>query len=310
VVSVVVLSYNRPESLRRALDCVFGQSYRSIEVLVMDNASSSPDSIRHVVAEFPGAKLYFAKKNVGYTGGMNAGVALATGKYVYLTEDDMYSDANCVSTLVQYIRSDPSAGIISGTALSYETGELVCCGGQFRLDAVFWSRFHDQNASREVVIAGPYCAGYTTGAMMFFERQKFVAMGGFRNQFFMYYEDTELCLRSQKNGHAIVIVPQAIAYSLRGGNLPESRAIGVHKLKNFLAMYLLHASPKVLPEFFLRYVFLGGIRATRNKGTLRTFVHAASWILRNSFRLLRERLAHRGPTFEWHRSNWKLDQSA
>ncbi len=309
LVSVVILSYNRPDSLRRSLECVFQQNYRNLEVLVMDNASSSPEMIRQVVADFPSAKLYLAKTNVGYTGGMNAGVALSTGKYVYLTEDDMYSDADCVHRLVEYIRSDPSVGIMSGTVLSHETGELVCCGGQFRLDPVFWSRFHDQNASRETVIAGPYCAGYTTGAMMLFEKEKFVAMGGFRDDFFMYYEDTELCLRCRKNSDAIVIVPQAIAYSLRGGNGSESSVVGVHKLKNFLAMYLLHARAHVLPEFFFRYMFLGAIRSMRSKETSRTFMKAVWWLFRNAPRLLRERFVGRCPLFNRDRSNWSLDQS-
>jgi GT2 family glycosyltransferase len=309
LVSVVILSYNRPQSLRRSLECVFRQTYRNLEVLVMDNASSSPEIIREVVSKFPSAKLYVARKNVGYTGGMNAGVALASGKYVYLTEDDMYSDEDCLSRLVDYIRSDPSAGIVSGTVLSHETGELVCCGGQVRLDAVFRSRFHDQGASLESEIAGPYCAGYTTGGMMFFEKKKFVEMGGFRDDFFMYYEDTELCLRCRKNGDAIVIVPQAIAHSLRGGNGAESRVVSVHKLKNFLAMYLLHARPRVLPEFLFRYVFLGGIRSVRSTNTWLDFVTAIAWVVRNSPGLLRERLAGRQPAFTWDRPNWNLAQS-
>src|SRR5262250_1521389 len=106
LVSVVVLSYNRPDSLHKSLQSIFNQSYSPLEVLVMDNASSCPDEIRRAVAEFTSAKLYFAKTNVGYTGGMNAGVALAKGKYVYLTEDDMYSDPECIERLVDYIESD------------------------------------------------------------------------------------------------------------------------------------------------------------------------------------------------------------
>ena len=137
LVSVIVLSYNRPQFLRESLEYIYKQSYRNFEVLLMDNGSSCPEQIRDAVAAFPGAKLYMAKTNVGYTGGMNAGVAFAKGKYVYLTEDDMFSEPDCIERLVRYAESDPSAAIVSGSIYSREDEQLICCGGQVSLTPIF-----------------------------------------------------------------------------------------------------------------------------------------------------------------------------
>src|SRR4051812_6770871 len=156
LVSVVILSYNRPQFLKESLQYIFNQTYRNLEVLVMDNASGCPDQIREAVAGFPDAKLYVAKTNVGYTGGMNAGVAFAEGKYVYLTEDDMFSEPDCIERLVRYAEADSSAALVSGSIYSREADRLICCGGHVSLTRVYKSVLYDQTTREDCPIAGPY----------------------------------------------------------------------------------------------------------------------------------------------------------
>ena len=302
---MIVLSYNRPQFLRESLEYIYKQSYRNFEVLVMDNGSSCPEQIRDAVAAFPGAKLYMAKTNVGYTGGMNAGVAFAKGKYVYLTEDDMFSEPDCIERLVRYAESDPSAAIVSGSIYSREDEQLICCGGQVSLTPIFSWVLYNQTTRENCPVAGPYCANYTTGAMMLLPREQFMELGGFRNDFFMYSEDTELCLRSRAHQLSVVIVPEAVATSWHTGNAPETQQIHYHRFKNFFALYLLHARVRVLPEFFLRHAVLRLFREVRSRTNAKTLFAAIFWNIRNLPRLLRERKRGLQWSFpEASRANW------
>jgi GT2 family glycosyltransferase len=308
LVSVIVLSYNRPQFLRESLEYIYKQSYRHLEVLVMDNASSCPEQIREAVAAFPDAKLYIAKMNVGYTGGMNAGVAFAKGTYVYLTEDDMFSEPDCIERLVRYAESDSSAAIVSGSIYSREADQLICCGGQVTLSPIFSWVLYNQTTRESCPVAGPYCANYTTGAMMLLRREQFMELGGFRDDFFMYSEDTELCLRSRAHHQSVVIVPNAVATSWHTGNAPETQQIHYHRFKNFFALYLLHARVSVLPEFFLRHAALGLIRQVRSPKNAKTLLAAIWWNVRNLPRLLRERKRGLRWSFsEASRANWIQD---
>jgi GT2 family glycosyltransferase len=288
LVSVVVLSYNRPRALRESLACIFRQTYSRLEVLVMDNPSAKSAEIRQIMADFPQATLYMGKSNLGYTGGMNAGVALSRGKYVYLTEDDMYSDSQCIERLVNYAESDSSAGIISGSVYERASQRLNCCGGRVRLGRIYSWLPYNGITKEESIVRGPYCADYTTGAMMLFRRDRFFELGGFRKDFFMYCEDTELCLRSRANGYSVAIVPDAVAFTSEKGNSPSTPKVEYHRFKNFLALYLLHAPMRVAPEFVVRYVALGFVRAVVGS-SVRPFLKALTWFTWNTPRILRDR---------------------
>jgi GT2 family glycosyltransferase len=117
------------------------------------------------------------------------------------------------------------------------------------------------------------------------------SLGGFREEFFMYTEAVELCLRAARAGRRLAVVPRARAAHFEP---PEGvagpSALEFHKLKNFLALYLLHAPARVLPEFFCRYVLLGALRSLAGRGaTPGAFGKAVWWAARRAPALLVER---------------------
>ena len=122
---------------------------------------------------------------------------------------------------------------------------------------------------------------------MFFEREKFTNLGGFRDDF-MYSEDTELCIRFRTNGYSVVIVPNAVAFTSEKGNSPSTPQVEYHRFKNFLALYLLHAPMRVAPEFIVRYVALGFVRTVVGS-CVRPFLKALTWFTWNTPRILRDR---------------------
>src|SRR5205085_1414228 len=86
-------------------------------------------------------------------------------------------------------------------------------------------------------------------------------LGGFREEFFLYMEDVELCARVRRRGDPITIVPRAKAYHFEPPEGPVPASVEYHKLKNFVTTYLLHAPGRVLPEFACRYGLLAAARA-------------------------------------------------
>jgi GT2 family glycosyltransferase len=290
LVSVVILSYNRPQYLAQALESILAQTYPALEVLVVDNPSSNSDTISRMVEKHPSVKLIAMSENAGYTGGMNEGIRQSQGDYIYLTEDDMVSDRNAIAAMVQYMEHDPQAGIVSG-ALYDNTGALICGGGFIRLDAVFSQFLIGRNTPVPPPLCGPFCATFATGAMIMLRQSVVRELGPFRPDFFMYYEDVELCQRVMASGKMIVIVPAARACTFAESYAVQTtRAVDFHKMKNFFALYVLHAPLRKLPEFFLRY---GGINLLRAIATDRKaallLLKAELWMGRNLLRLLRER---------------------
>ena len=91
LVTVICLCYNHVRFLERALDSVFSQSYPSIELIVVDDASAddSPVLIHRLLIDRPEVKFIALQKNVGNCKAFNMALANATGKYVVdLSADD------------------------------------------------------------------------------------------------------------------------------------------------------------------------------------------------------------------------------
>jgi glycosyltransferase involved in cell wall biosynthesis len=112
-VSVVVPSYNHAPYLRRRLRSVLNQTYRDIEVIVLDDAST--DQSAAIVGEFTGDGRLRFFLNAANSGSpfkqWNKGVGLARGEYVWIAESDDYADERFLERLVGMLESNPSCGM-------------------------------------------------------------------------------------------------------------------------------------------------------------------------------------------------------
>lgn len=108
-ISVVVLSYNRPKELAESLESIVAQEFREVEIIVVDNRSANSEKVAEVVGRFPGTRFFPQPKNLGFAGGMNVGLAVATGDFIHITEDDIILDKNFYSELLPHAVTHPHA---------------------------------------------------------------------------------------------------------------------------------------------------------------------------------------------------------
>jgi N-acetylglucosaminyl-diphospho-decaprenol L-rhamnosyltransferase len=290
-VSVVVLSHNRPALLGEALDSVLAQTYREMEVTVVDNPSPSSAEVARVASARGGVRLLANRSNEGYTGGMNRGLRGASAPYVLLTEDDIVLEPDCVARLVAHMEAHPSIMLAAPVILNRGAGTIRCAGAEVTLGGVYRKRVYGAGEADAGQFREPFEVGQLDGAVLLARADFLRALGGFREEFFMYAEVVELCLRATKAGGRLAVVPRARVshFEPRGG---EAGAAGLdfHRLKNFFALYLLHAPARVLPEFCCRYVLLGALRTLSGRGAARrAFFSALWWAARRAPSLWRER---------------------
>jgi GT2 family glycosyltransferase len=261
-VSVVVLSYNRPGLLREALQSVAVQSLHPAEVIVVDNRSSRSAEVARVVASFRGFRLLANAANLGFTGGMNAGLRAATAEYVYLTEDDITLAPDYLEILVRFLSARPDVGLATGVQLNRSDRTVRFAGGRFSLAARYRFDLPGQNQPLSPDLRQPFPTAFAPGSMLLARSEVWRMLTGFREDFFMYFEDAELCARARRKGLEVMVVPAAVA--THADPQPDARLpaeFEARKVANFASLYLLHAATRVLPSFFLRYAVLGPVRA-------------------------------------------------
>lgn len=289
LVSVIVLSYDRPALLAKALDSVAAQTYANAEVIVVDNRSPRSEEVAALVGRYAGVRLIRNDANLGFTGGMNRGVEAATGVYFYCTNDDMTLAPDCVERLVEYAEAHASAGLLTGV-MRDGGGRVVCAGGEFALAPVYQRRNHGEGEPDARRFARPFNVTCVDGAMLFGRLALMRRLGGFREDFFMYVDSIELSARVLKLGYEIAVVPRAVSYACDAARDGAREAANFHRVKNLFAFYLLHARARVLPEFFVRYGVVRPLRAAlSDPRSLRGTLRAWGWLVARAPALLRER---------------------
>lgn len=119
LVSVIFLSFNAKRLLRRAVQSVREQAYDSIEIVIVDNASTDGTAAELAGYE-DGATVVRLAENVGFARGMNAGYAASRGEYVVLCNTDVVLHPQFIAEAVALFTRHPDVGVIGPYVLRIE----------------------------------------------------------------------------------------------------------------------------------------------------------------------------------------------
>jgi len=112
LVSVGIPTYNRPDGLRRTLECITGQIYQNLEIIVSDNCSpgsETDDVVREFVSKDGRIQYYRQEKNQGPTNNLKFVLEKATGEYFMWAADDDEWEPRFVDRLLDFMQSSDVA---------------------------------------------------------------------------------------------------------------------------------------------------------------------------------------------------------
>ena len=133
LVSVVIPVFNGERFLAEALDTVFDQTHRPLEVIAVDDGST--DGTPHVVARYGTRVRYVRQENAGASSARNRGIALATGEFVALLDcDDLWEREKTARQLARFA-ARPALGACATHMANFWTDEV-----RHELDALQGSR--------------------------------------------------------------------------------------------------------------------------------------------------------------------------
>jgi N-acetylglucosaminyl-diphospho-decaprenol L-rhamnosyltransferase len=216
-VSAVVVLYN---SAAVIADCLRSLETHAragwLEVVVVDNASPD-DSAAVVEREFPWVRLVRQPRNLGFAGGVNRGLRVARGGHFLLVNPDVITPPETIPGLLTYLQQHPGVGAAgpkilrpSGRAevsASYRPtygSEVIESLGLF----VFrrWVPAWRPKALLDPP-AGPVAVDVLSGCFLMFPRHVLDRVGEFDEDFFMYVEDIDWCVRVRDAGFEVHYVP-------------------------------------------------------------------------------------------------------
>lgn len=219
LVTVVVLNWNGGAEIIGCIEHIKAQTYDSIEIIVIDNGSTDKSS-DVISRRFADITLVKNDRNIGYSSGMNQGIALARGEYVLLPGQDAWIDTTFIQNAVQLmVNSKHNIGMIGSRVNRLRDGQKTDepLGGGMLLRK-FFRLAGDPDFSTQHYNLGPsFCCPFLSMKML--SEVKACSGHYFDDRYFAYGEDMDLMIRSQLLGWRSLFSPKLIVWHSQSGSL-------------------------------------------------------------------------------------------
>lgn len=246
-VSIITINFNQADVTRDCLNSLRSVTYPNLEIFLVDNASAPENRI--LQTEYPEVILIQSNKNLGFTGGNNLAMKVATGDFILLLNNDTEVPADFLEPLLKTFIDYPDAGIVSPKIIYFNTDKLIQYAGTTAINP-YTCRGH--TIGYKETDNGQYDEVRKTdlahGACMLIKRAVMDKIGMLHDRFFIYYEEYDYCEMTKRAGFFIYY--NGLTYIL------HKESVSVGKFSPFKAHYM--AKNRVL---FARRNFTGWKKA-------------------------------------------------
>lgn len=218
-VSVIIPNWNGKKFLKDCLDSLAAQSFRDLEVVLVDNGSRD-GSADYVRDQYPWVKLVALPENLGFAAGNNRGLEECRGEYIVALNNDTKVEPGFLAAMVEAADSAPEVGMVAAKMLNFfETNRIDSVGMQVARNGLGYNiGFGEQDEGqydKPAEVFGP------CGGAALYRREMISQVGFFDPDFFAYYEDFDLAWRGRLAGWRCVTAPKAIVYHVHSATSGE-----------------------------------------------------------------------------------------
>ncbi|HRF47496.1 MAG TPA: glycosyltransferase family 2 protein [Anaerolineales bacterium] len=206
-VSVIVVNYNGRRFLKRCLDAVLAQTLPALEIIVVDNGST--DGSREEAAAYgPPVQLIALPDNRGFAAANNIGARVARGAWLALLNNDAFPEPDWLEALARAATLTPGANLVA-TQMVFDARPAMINSTGICIDrsGVVWDR--QGGAATDTIAPVAPVFGPSGGAALI-QREAWTALGGFNEDYFMYFEDVDFAWRARWLGQQAVVAPAAV----------------------------------------------------------------------------------------------------
>jgi len=235
--SIIIINYNTAALTGRLLQSlkVFCANDK-VEVIVIDNGSTEDDR-RRFEEIYSGIKTLSNPANLGFARAANQGAALAAGEYLWFVNSDCELVAPILPMLKDTLKQNPGAAAVTPRTMDEQGrfhsvcrrfptyGNLLFSRGSLLHDLPFLRKYAsrytlpDHESAQEVEAAA--------GTALLIKKADFLAVNGFDTRFFIYFEDTDLCLQLHRAGRRVFYQPAATIRHLNKGSAARAPVINL-----------------------------------------------------------------------------------
>ncbi len=236
-VSVIIVSYNTEDFIGNCLRSVLAEEDCRKEIFVVDNGSTD-GSVAYLGKAFPMVFLVANEENRGFGAANNQVLHRCRGKYIFFLNPDARLTRGALRALLSYMESNPHVGL-AGTKLVDPDGTLQRSKSE---------RYLGQEYTQDELSGLPGSIASVIGASMVVRADLAKKIGGFDEDFFLYGEDQDICLRVRKCGYEVGYIDEAVVIHSGGQSERNTTPLGVwdKKIRAEQIFYRKHYYPETV----------------------------------------------------------------
>jgi GT2 family glycosyltransferase len=229
--SIIIVNYKTKEFLIPCLSSIYRASQGlNIEIIVIDN-NSGDDSVKMIRELFPLVTIIENATNLGFAAASNRGLKAMKGSYALLLNPDTEVINGTLETMLEFMKDNQRVGILGcknlnqqgnfhrscfpAPSLIYELSEILY---HLKLDKILPTKMTYCCYDNLVKTAHhPFEVGWVSGACLMTKKEVIQDIGLLDENLFMFFEDTDWCVRATQKGWKVVYHPSVSIFHHGGG---------------------------------------------------------------------------------------------
>lgn len=216
IISIVTINFNGKQFLKRCLNSVLLEKEKPFEIILVDNGSTdgSAEFIRKEWDNEKRLKLIVLEKNVGAAKARNIGVQNSSSPYILILDNDTKIKQGWFDKIIDFINQHPNLGLAQPKLLTMDTnkfnyaGDLIGPFG-FLIERARGAEDRGQFDKVDKIFS-------LNIASAFFRKEVFEQLGGFDEDYYLYWEETDLAWRTWLAGYQVLFAPNIVVWHAYG----------------------------------------------------------------------------------------------
>lgn len=252
----VTLNWNLDSETAGCIESILAAGLGQEQIVLVDNGSRD-ECVAALRERFPRVNLVPLARNLGFAGGMNAGIRAGLehgAASLLLLNNDTVLDPAMIRVLAAAAEMPAQPAILGPAIYYYDEPDRLWKLGDVRRRGLPMPRPVKMKAD-QAASAAPLAVDYVTGCGMLVRRQVFEQIGLFDERYFMYFEDADFCRRARDAGFQVWCVPQARMWHKISATAQRDRPLNrYHRALNQVRFYHEHPHGPWAP---LRDAYIG-----------------------------------------------------
>ena len=267
--SIIIVNYHHSHMLDNCLESV----YRTIEkiqfeVILVDN-SSKDDGLEPILKRYTKIQFINNSKNVGFARANNQGAKIASGDFLLFINPDTVMIEDAIESMLDYIRSDSSIGILGPKVLNSDQTVQYSCrkfptiwSGLFNRYSLMTRLFPNNRYSRDYLMLdydhnSIRSVDWVSGCCMMLSELTLKKANGFDENYFLFIEDVDLCQVIKKKGLRVVYFPNAkIFHKISSSNAHSTSRVIIKRHQGMIYYNQKYSETNLIIQYMINSIIM------------------------------------------------------